>query len=188
MGSAIDRLKNIGFGALGFGMWILLIVLAALMIIAAEWIGLKALPYLFGIGWITLAITIFILLPLACFRKTRSFSSICLLYSSFVYGITLWFLALLLTLELWGVWAVFLGLFFLGIGCVPFAMLATLFKGMWGILGVLIILTILTFGIRAFALWLSTKTPDDYEFAGDSKAKIRPPLICRVMQSKGCRY
>lgn len=162
MGNTIDRLKNIGLGTLGFGMWILLIVLAVLMIIAAEWIGLKALPYLYAIDWICLGFTLLVLLPLACVRKTRAFAAHCMVYSSFVYGITLWFLGLILTDALWGFWAVFLGLFFLGVGCVPFAMLATLFKGMWGALAVLVFLTILTFGIRSLGIWFLTKIPDEY--------------------------
>jgi len=177
MGNAIDRLKNIGLGTLGFGMWILLIVLAVLMIIAAEWIGLKALPYLYAIDWVCLGLTLLVLLPLACVRKTRFFAAQCMVYSSFVYGITLWFLGLILTGALWGGGAQLLGLFLLGIGCVPFAMLATFFKGMWSALAVLVFLTILTFGIRFLGIWLLTKIPDEYEFVGDYGKKVKRPLL-----------
>jgi hypothetical protein len=45
----------------------------------------------------------------------------------------------------------------LGVGVVPIAMLATLFHGQWSHLGELIVLVILTFGSRFFALWLEEK-------------------------------
>jgi hypothetical protein len=51
-----------------------------------------------------------------------------------------------------------IGLFMMGVGIVPIAMSATLFKGMWNILGQLVILTVLTFGTRAYALWIGDCT------------------------------
>jgi hypothetical protein len=65
------------------------------------------------------------------------------------------FLGLLLTYVIWGGFAVFIGLFLAGVGVVPVAMLATLLKGLWGPFGILIGLTILTFGTRIFGLSLS---------------------------------
>jgi hypothetical protein len=62
---------------------------------------------------------------------------------------------LLLTLAIWGVGAVFIGLFLAGVGVVPIAMLATLLKGMWGPLIELVLLTIMTFGSRIGAMSLA---------------------------------
>jgi hypothetical protein len=162
--NAFSKLKNIGFGVLGIGIIALLILVVVFGILVAVWVGSKALPYLYAIAWICLGLTILVFLPLAFIKKTRHFGVYCIYGSSFVYGITLWFLGLLLTAALWGYAAVLIGLIFLGIGVVPFAMLATLFKGMWGELGALIVLTILTFGTRALALWLGTKIPEGYDF------------------------
>jgi hypothetical protein len=53
---------------------------------------------------------------------------------------------------------VFLGLFLLGVGVVPIAKHATLFKGMWLQLGELVLLTVLTFGLRAYSIYLDQKT------------------------------
>jgi hypothetical protein len=36
----------------------------------------------------------------------------------------------LLTLQIWGIWAVIIGLLIIGIGVIPIAMIATLFHGM----------------------------------------------------------
>ena len=62
---------------------------------------------------------------------------------------------LLLTLSLWGLGAVFIGLFMAGIGVVPIAMLATLLKGMWAPLVQPALLTIMTFASGVGALSLS---------------------------------
>jgi len=72
-----------------------------------------------------------------------------------VFGATLWMEGLLLTLAIWGVGAVFIGLFLAGVGVVPIAMLATLIKGMWGPLIELVLLTIMTFGSRIGAMSLA---------------------------------
>lgn len=58
---------------------------------------------------------------------------------------------------LWGGIAVFIGLFLLGVGVVPIAMLATLFNGMWSTLGELFLLLILTFGSRFLGIYLVEK-------------------------------
>jgi hypothetical protein len=80
---------------------------------------------------------------------------VALFFASYVFGATLWMEGLLLTLFIWGLGAVFIGLCVVGIGVVPIAMLATLLKGMWGPLIELVLLTIMTFGSRACAISLA---------------------------------
>ena len=63
-------------------------------------------------------------------------------------------MGLLLTLDLWGGCAAVIGLFLLGIGVVPIAMLATLFNGMWIELGLLVLAVVLTFGLRILGAFL----------------------------------
>ena len=74
---------------------------------------------------------------------------------SYIFGAPLWMEGLLFTLLIWGVGAVFIGLFIAGVGVVPIAMLATLFKGMWGPFIELVLLTIMTFATRIGALSLA---------------------------------
>jgi hypothetical protein len=64
-------------------------------------------------------------------------------------------MGLLLTWMLWGGFAVFIGLFLMGIGVVPIAMAATLFKGMWAELGLLVLAVVLTFGLRTLGITLT---------------------------------
>lgn len=147
------------FGAIGGFALMLAFAAVGIAIISAfvlggVWISKHLLPWLTFISLVVFAIVIVVLLPLAIPRATRHFSSVAILIASYIFGATLWMMGLLLTYFTWGVVAVIIGLVFLGIGVVPIALLATLFKGMWGPFFSLVLLAIATFGCRigAFAL------------------------------------
>ena len=156
-----EKLKDTGYGLLGLGVLIGLVVLCVYLIEGGVKLGSIIYPYLAMANGFTLGISLLILLPLSFFRKTRYFSASLLLLASFVFGLSLWVWSLLITYHLWGGVAVFIGLFLLGVGVVPIAMLATLFNGMWPQLLELIILTILVFGIRAYSLHLANKVDQE---------------------------
>ncbi len=107
------------------------------------------------ISLIALGICIVILGPLALLRFTRPWAGIGYFIASYVFGLTGWFMGLLLTWMLWGGFAVIIGLVFLGVGVIPIAMLATLFKGMWAELGLLILAVVLTYGLRVLGMHLA---------------------------------
>lgn len=77
--------------------------------------------------------------------------------SSYVFGLTLWFLGLLLTYFTWGFLGVFIGLVLVGVGVVPVAMLAMLLNGELFVLFVLVLLTILTFGLRFLGIYMARR-------------------------------
>lgn len=129
--------------------------IGAVFIFGSAWASSKLLPCFSALTWIAFGLVVFVFLPLAIPRATRGFSSAALLISSYVFGATLWMDGLLLTLFIWGLGAVFVGLFIAGVGVVPIAMLATLIKGMWGPLIELVLLTIMTFATRIGALSLA---------------------------------
>lgn len=131
------------------------ITISAVFIFGAAWASTKLLPWFSILTWIAFGLVVFIILPLAIPRATRGFSSVALFIASYVFGATLWMEGLLLTLFIWGLGAVFIGLFLAGVGVVPIAMLATLLKGMWGPLIELVLLTIMTFGSRVGAMSLA---------------------------------
>lgn len=131
--------------------------IAGFFIFGAAWASTKLLPWFSVLTWFAFGIVVFILLPLAIPKATRGFSSAALFAASYVFGATLWMEGLLLTLATWGMGAVFIGLFMAGVGVVPIAMLATLFKGMWNPLIDLVLLTILTFGSRIGAISLAKR-------------------------------
>jgi hypothetical protein len=130
-------------------------VIVALFIYGAGWASTKLLPWFSILTWVALATVVFVLLPLSIPRATRGFSSVAIFIASYVFGVTLWMMGLLLTLSIWGVTAVIIGIVLGGVGVVPIAMLATLFHGYWLPLVELILLTIATFGCRIGALSLA---------------------------------
>ncbi len=110
--------------------------------------------------WIVFVIDIFIILPLGLFRKTKGVSGVGLVLSSYVYGVTLWFWALLITYFTWGALAVFIGLVMAGIGVLPIAILASIIKGQWATLGQIILFIVLTFGSRALGLYFGVRADE----------------------------
>lgn len=139
---------------LGIASFLLILFLSVLMIKGAVWVGENALAWLFDFAWIVLTINILILLPLSLFKKTGAVGGAGMYISSYIFGVTLWFLGLLLTYFTWGFWGVFIGLVLAGVGVVPMAMLAMLINGEILTFVVLIILTMLTFGMRALGIYL----------------------------------
>ena len=139
------------------GAWVLIIV--ALIIISGAlnllidggiWAGVKVYPFLKLIMSVTLAITLLVFAPLSLIKGLRPMVGQCMILASYVYGITLWVGSLLLTYAVWGGVAVFIGIFLMGIGVVPIAMLASVLNGSWQVFAQLVLLAVLTYGIR---LW-----------------------------------
>lgn len=129
-----------------------IVFLATFLIKGGVWLASEVLPWLSVVaGWF-LVIDLLILLPLGIFKKTRAFSGIGLLVSSFAYGLTLWFLSLILVYCLWGGLAVFLGFFLIGVGNMPLALLATSINGQWAMVGELLSLFVGTYVARLLGL------------------------------------
>jgi hypothetical protein len=127
---------------------IVMLFLLVLAIQGGAWLAGKILPALPIFSELVLAADILIFLPLAIFRTTRKLAGDGLYVSSYAFGVTLWIWAFLLAYTIWGALAVIIGLFLVGVGVVPIAMLATAFAGQWQNFGILLSLLLLTFGIR----------------------------------------
>ena len=151
--------KAVLSGIGGFGIFLVMllvsITLGVVFVFGSLWAGTHLLPFLSALSGILFVIVIFVLLPLAIPRSTRGFSSVAIFGISYVFGATLWIEGLLLTYFVWGIGAVFIGLFMVGIGVVPIAMLATLVKGMWGLFIELVLMTVATFACRIGAMKLA---------------------------------
>lgn len=143
-----EKLKDIGGTALGCLFMIGLVALGVFFLTGGVWAAEHVLPYLAPIAFIAFLVDLVVLLPLAAFRRLRGFLGFAIYLSSYLFGIVTWLIGLLLAYHLWGLGAVIIGLILAGVGVVPIAMLATLFKGMWAELITLILLVIVTFGTR----------------------------------------
>jgi hypothetical protein len=153
----LNALRNVGFGVAGCLMMIaLLLVVPVIFLKGALWVSEHFLPTLVVAGSIALAVDLVLLLPLALVKVLRPWCAGLILLSSFLFGLITWLVGFVLTYTLWGLGAVTLGLFFLGIGVVPFAFLATLFKGMWADFFTVVALVILTLGSRSVAFALDS--------------------------------
>jgi len=164
-----EKLKNFGYYIFGIAGLFLLLLLGILMIRGVVWVGEHMLQWLINFGWIVLAINILILLPLGLFRKTGIVGGIGMCISSYVFGLTLWFLGLLLTYFTWGFLGVFIGLVLAGVGVVPVAMLAMLVNGEFFILVVLVVLTILTFGTRVLGIYLVSRAEESRNIISEAR-------------------
>lgn len=155
-----EKLKNFGYYTLGIAGFLLVLFIGVVMIKGAVWLGEHALQWLIDFSWIVFAINLFILFPLGLFRKTGIMGGMGMYISSYVFGLTLWFLGLLLTYFTWGFFGVFIGLVLGGVGVVPVAMLAMLINGELFTLLVLVILIVLTFGSRSLGIYLASRAEE----------------------------
>jgi hypothetical protein len=121
------------------------------------WFSAKALPWLNALGELALLICIVILLPVSLFRRTRIWAGNGFYVCSFLFGAMLFAYACLVSYEIWEYTGLIFGLMFAGVGVVPVAFVATIVHGHWAELGELVFDTVLTFGVRAFGLYLLSK-------------------------------
>lgn len=155
-----DFLYSIGCFIIWIGIFLVTIFLGIFFIKGGVWLGAKVLPWLYIIMWFVFAFDLLIIIPLGIFKKTKAASAIGLVVSSYIYGLTLWFWSLLLTYVIWGAVAVAIGLFIVGVGVVPIAILATAIKGEWAITGQIIILLLFTFGSRILGFYFAQKADE----------------------------
>jgi len=115
--------------------WAVFIVATGLLLVltirGAAWVSDKVLPVLNLIVLYSLIGVAVLGLPFLFSRKTRGYVGLALLLWSYLCGADLWMFSLLVCLNLWGVFAAIVGLFIAGIGVVPVAILATIFKAQW---------------------------------------------------------
>ena len=150
-----DKLKSAAGLAFGAAVAIGLLALPFIFIKGAVWASEHLLAPLISVGWIAIAIVLLILLPLSIFKRLRGFAGAGIFIASCVFGLICWLMGVVVAYALWGLWAVIIGLLFLGGGVVPIGMIAALFKGEWQMLVTLVVLIALTFGSRLLAAFIA---------------------------------
>jgi hypothetical protein len=153
------RLFAISTGYLGvfLGLAVVGVIIAMFAIKGGIWLGKTVYPFSILLTQLAFAASIFIFLPLSFVRRTYGFSSGGLFIASIVIGVGIWIWALLLTYHIWGAVGVFIGLFMMGVGVVPVALVATMVKGMWGIFGQLLLALALMWAVRIYAYHVDQK-------------------------------
>lgn len=158
----MQKLKDFSWGILGIIIAISGVVLFAFILRFGIGVIEKIIPVIQLLYNITLWINILILLPLSFIKKTRMFSLFAFYVSSYIFGIELWMLSLLITYFNWGWIWVFVGIFLFGVGVVPIAVLGSLFIGDLGTLFGLLFMVALTYGARAYALYIANKIDKEH--------------------------
>lgn len=143
-----DKLKSLGTLAFGGAILIGILAVPVIFFYGVVWASKNLLMPLIAVGWVIFAFDLLILLPLSLFRGLRGFTGGAIFISSYIFGLITWLLSFVLTWALWGGWAVVIGILLFGGAVVPFALLATLFKGMWEPFFSVLGLFVLTFGAR----------------------------------------
>lgn len=156
----IEKAKSLGWTVLGIGILLFFLLIGAFMLNGAVWVGEHVMDWLITISWIVLATDAFILLPLSMSNKYGMYGGIGIYFSSNIFGLTLWFLGLLLTYYTWGFFAVIIGLFLGGVGVIPVGMLAVLVNGEFAAFFGLLLLTALTIGSKILGVYLASKAEE----------------------------
>lgn len=134
---------------------VLVIVLAARFDLVQEYIYPMIL--LWAIALIVIG------LPLAVFRATRAFAGAMMVWWSVVFGGYIWLLCLTIVIASWGVFPALIGVFIVGIGNIPFAIICSAIGRHWHVLWVIVVDILLAFGVRFFGLWLGGGFQTDSE-------------------------
>ena len=85
----MNILKSIGGFLLAIAGIVGLTLAAFLLVTGGAWLADKAYPWILVLFALALGISIFILLPLAIFHKTRGFAGIGIHIASYIFGLTL---------------------------------------------------------------------------------------------------
>lgn len=150
----MDKLKSIGATVLAIAIFVGVIVGCILLFSLGVKASILAAPYIYMITGILFLVNV-VTVIVALMPATRKVAGWVLFISSYIYGLAMWVYGLLVTLSLWGVIAIIIGLFLGGIGVVPIGMLAAIFNGRWDIFFSILIFAILTYGTRMIGIALA---------------------------------
>ena len=155
--SVLGGAKNAAGVVAGLAVILGIIAISAALLVGVAAFSFWVLKWTYPAFFITLAVTVLVITPLALIPPTRMVSALGFMFASFAFGAIVWLWGMAYTYSVWGFIGVFIGLALGGVGLVPVAMLAALFHGDWGNLALFVITTVLAIGTRALAYWLEQK-------------------------------
>ena len=133
-------------------------VLATLWLYGVVWVSERLYPSLLNLAQVTLAVVLFLLLPLAFFKKTRLWSGFGMVVASYIIGLSLWVLSVLVTIKIWGIGGFLIGLLLSAGTMVPVAFLASVFAGVWSSVGDLLFGVLVTLAPRLLGGYLLARS------------------------------
>jgi len=133
-------------------------VLATLWLYGVVWVSEKLYPSLLNLAQVTLAVVLCLLLPMAFFTKTRLWSGFGMIIGSYIIGLSLWVLSVLVTIKIWGVGGFLIGLLLSAGTVVPVAFLASVLNGLWSSVGDLLFGVLITLAPRLLGGYLLARS------------------------------
>lgn len=126
-----------------------------------EWIAnftMEAFGFMLPFAILAFGLSI-LLLPVAAWRRTRGFALVCMFILTIVCGITTWLYGAACTFMAWGWVGLIVGLALMGVGVVPLAMVASLFKSdvPISVFWILLAMSAATFLLRATTAYFASK-------------------------------
>lgn len=110
----------------------------------------NATAFIAGVGTISTVLWLLLAIP----RRTRAFAAWAIVFVYWTWAAWLWTTSVLTLLHGWGMVAVIVGLFFVGVGVVPLAFAQELIDGNWSIVATILMTLTGLFVARTFAAWL----------------------------------
>ena len=150
----MHTLRTPGGMLFAFAVATLVFFLAAFLVKGPLFVEYGLMPGLLMVTRLALLASV-LLLPLAHIGVTKPVARWGYLVAWLVFGVTAWVLAFLITLLLWGVIGVIVGIALAGAGIIPVGILAALFNAQWSVAIELIVLAALAYGTRWFTLRLA---------------------------------
>lgn len=152
-----SRVASSVWWVLGILVYAAVIALALAFIYGLVWVVDKLLPLALFLTALGSALFVFMLLPSAIFKGSRRFCGKGIVVVSYIWGITLWVLAIRILYAEWGTLAMLLGIVFLPPGAVLLLFVALFFQGDFPLMGLLLLLVILIYSVRALGRWIVSK-------------------------------
>lgn len=124
---------------------------------------LNAYAFLLPLFDILFWIALLVLLPLAFFKKTKVLSGQILFGTSYLFGITTWFLGAGITFGIFGWFGLIVGLLILGVGVVPLGIIGAFMKINSTLGLVMLAMAATTWGARIGGAYLIAAAKQDEE-------------------------
>ncbi len=128
-----------------------LLMLATIVLPSGDWLSDAILSLSIKFSIFVLWMSIILLPPMFYFKNTRTTAACITEFSSFVFGLTLWFMGVKITSFYVGLMMVLLGLLAFGIGCIPFGLFLSWYFGKWADFEILLVLLLLCILCRVIA-------------------------------------
>lgn len=157
----MGALRNTGVFLVGAILFVATILISAIFLVGITWLTVVLEPFIVFVYSLTIQSCFFVLLPLAIFKTTRTFSATGFALAAMVMAIYVWLVSVLVVFKFWGFVGLVAGIVLGVVGIVPLALIAGTMNRVWLDVGHIALGVALYFGLYVFGIYLRStmKTP-----------------------------